>query len=240
MTTNALANVKTVLLDLDDTLWENNFYFLQSIEALCRVGRRFGMTDHATEHLLNSLENRHIPFMGFGYTSYEASYMMALRMILHRAGAGALHAGQRRRARAMMEHLRSHPIDWLPGVEETLPRLREKYHLVAVTKGQPEDQMAKVVRSGRADIFHAVEVVPRKSPVCYTQVLTKYSLDPETTVMVGNSPHSDINQPKRAGLRTVYIPHPQTWHREMEPILPDSPPTVEIRRFDELMDVLGA
>lgn len=232
------TGVKTVLLDLDDTLWENNYYFLYSIEALCRVGRRYGMTDQAVNHLLDSLENRHIPHMGFGYTSFEASYLMALKMILLRVGAGADHPGHQLNARRMMHYLRTHPIDWLPGVLETLSKLREHFRLIIVTKGQPEDQLSKLDRSGGWHYFHGVEVVPRKSIACYEKVLAKYRLEINSTVMVGNSPHSDINQPKLAGLRTIYIPHPQTWHREMEPIRPDGPTTIEIPHFALLPRVL--
>lgn len=237
--TDRFTNVKTLLLDLDDTLWENNLYFLQSIDALCRVGRRYGMTDRGVNTLLDHLENRHIPYLGFGYSSFEVSYLMALGMILNRAGAGQVHAGHWRNAKQMMHYLRTHPIDWLPGVRETLPRLREQFRLVIVTKGQPEDQLSKLDRSGGADLFDGVEVVPRKSVACYQAVLGKYALDPDETVMVGNSPHSDINQPKLAGLRTIYIPHPQTWHREMEPIRTDGPPTIEIPRFDLLPRVVN-
>ncbi|MCC5878034.1 MAG: HAD hydrolase-like protein [Candidatus Sumerlaeia bacterium] len=236
--TQVFTGVKTLLLDLDDTLWENNLYFLLSIESLCRVGRRYGMTDLAVNNLLDTLENRHIPYMGFGYASFEVSYLMTLKMILARAGAGADHPGHQLNARRMMHYLRTHPIDWLPGVLETLPGLREKYRLIIVTKGQPVDQLGKLDRSGGWHYFHGVEVVPRKSIACYEKVLSKYRLDAASTVMVGNSPHSDINQPKLAGLRTIYIPHPQTWHREMEPIRPDAPPTIEIPHFGMLPRVV--
>ena len=47
-------NVGTILLDLDDTLWENNTHFLHTIEQLARVGRHHGLTNRAVEHIINT------------------------------------------------------------------------------------------------------------------------------------------------------------------------------------------
>ena len=44
----------------------------------------------------------------------------------------------------------------------------------------------------------------------------------------------------RAGLRTVYVPHPKTWFREVEPIRPDGPATIEVPSFDRILSVISA
>jgi putative hydrolase of the HAD superfamily len=231
--------VRNVLLDLDDTLWENNLYFIRSLDLLLAVGRSLGYTAAAVTHTVNRMEDRNIPVMGFGYDSYNASYLQALRALVHGAGAGDRHAGYSVLAHRMLHELRHHPIDWLPGVRETLPALTAAYRTIVVTKGNPRDQMAKVHRSGIGHLFAAVEVVPHKNPQCYQAVLARHGLDPAKTVMVGNSPRSDINMARRAGMRTVYIPHRLTWYREMEPILADGPRNLVIGRFDELPGVLA-
>jgi len=227
-------------MDIDDTLWENNIFFLASLKWLCGIGRECGHTDRATERLLNQWENFNIHAKGFGYNSYEHSLLMALRMLAVRAGRENDHAGWHSQGLRWTRFLRNHPITWMPGVLETLPVLTQNFKTIIVTKGNWLDQIAKVHRSKLGHLFHAAEVVPHKYPGCYLGLLSKYNLRAEETVMVGNSPRSDINMAKRAGLRTVYVPHPKTWFREVEPIRPDGPATIEVPSFDRILSVISA
>lgn len=239
MTLTPFTNVKNVFLDIDDTLWENNIFFLQSLAALCTMGRELGHTDQATTLLLNQMEDLNIRTRGYGYDSYEASLIMTMRILVARAGREDMHACYHHRILQWTDFLRTHPIQWRFGVLKTLPVLAKHFRTVIVTKGHEGDQMAKVNRSGRKNLFFACEVVPHKYPSCYARLIAKYQLDPAETVMVGNSPRSDINMAKKAGLRTIYVPHPQTWYREMEPIETDGPPTIFVNTFDEVLKALG-
>ena len=230
--------VETVLMDIDDTLWENNLYFIKSIRTLAHLGSRVGYTAKAVEHLLNRMEDRVIPQYGLGYDSYEFSYMQAVVALIHSGKRPDLAGEFSARARRSLHELRYHPIQWIGGVLITLPELTRRFPTIIVTKGSPRDQLAKVNRCGMAHLFKAAEVVPHKNPDCYAEVLTRHGLDPARTVMVGNSPRSDINQARRVGLRTVYIPHALTWYREMEPIRAEGPRNITIDCFDQLLDVL--
>ncbi len=232
------TGVKNVFLDVDDTLWENNIFFNQSMDWLCGEGRKMGHTDRATIALLEGRESFNIAYHGYGYGSYERSLIMAVRQLVARSGNQGSHGGIMRKALRWTHFLRNHPIQWRPGVTHTLPQIVKRFNTVIITKGHFGDQMDKVLRSGLRNIFHGVEVVPHKHEEDYERVLAKYSLKAEDSVMVGNSPRSDINMPKRVGIRTVFIPHPQTWHREDEPIEAHDPPTIQIKQFDELLQIL--
>ncbi len=234
-----LENIKAVLVDADDTIWENNLFFMQASAWLCTVGRRFGFTDKAVMEMLAAWERLNIPILGFSYHSFETSFLATLRQIcLTGWGFASEHAGHRQRALRWMKFLRSHPIVLMPGVEETLPHLARTYQTIVVTKGNVHDQMSKVYRSGLAPLFHAVEVVPRKTPADYQRVLDRHGLKAEEVVMIGNSPSSDINQPKKLGIRTIFVPHPQTWAFELEPISMEKPETIELPHFGALAEVL--
>lgn len=239
MTITPFTDVKNVFLDIDDTLWENNIFFLASLADLCAMGRQLGHTDVATTLLLNTMEDHNIRTRGYGYDSYEASLLMTMRILVARAGREDLHAAYHHRILRWTEFLRTHPIQWRFGVLKTLPALTKHFRTVIVTKGHQGDQMGKVNRCGQKGLFHACEVVPHKYPSCYERILRTHGLKASETVMVGNSPRSDINMAKRAGLRTIYVPHPQTWYREMEPIEMDGPPTITVRTFDEVLRALG-
>lgn len=232
-------NVRTVFLDIDDTLWENNIFFLESHQALYRIARACGHTDAAASNILERMEDINIPARGFGYDSYEASLMMTVNVLVQRSGLHHRHGEFNMRILNFTRFLRSHPIVWLQGVSKSLPRLAEHFNTIIVTKGNPRDQSAKVDRCGLKHLFAAVEVVPHKNPNCYTGLLEKYCLKAEETVMVGNSPKSDINNAKAVGLRTIYVPHPDTWYREMQPIREDGPETAVVKKFDDVLVVLG-
>jgi putative hydrolase of the HAD superfamily len=54
--------------------------------------------------------------------------------------------------------------------------------------------------------------------------------------MIGNSPRSDINAAKVAGLRTVFIPYHTTWQHELEEISPNGSETLMLENFGQLAD----
>jgi len=51
--------------------------------------------------------------------------------------------------------------------------------------------------------------------------------------MIGNSPRSDINPAKAAGLHTVFIRTHTTWQHEMEELAPDGN-TIILENFGQL------
>jgi putative hydrolase of the HAD superfamily len=121
----------------------------------------------------------------------------------------------------------------MPGVRETLPLLFAGNQTIVVTKGRAEEQTGKLERSGLAGFFHATEIVFEKSVETYREIVGKYRLDPARTWMIGNSPRSDINPAKAAGLRTVFIPYHATWQHEIEEISPNGE-TLALENFGQL------
>jgi FMN phosphatase YigB (HAD superfamily) len=55
--------------------------------------------------------------------------------------------------------------------------------------------------------------------------------------MIGNSPKSDINPSLAAGLRAVFVPHPQTWTLEREEIRPVEGRLVVVTQFRDLLNL---
>ena len=122
----------------------------------------------------------------------------------------------------------------MPGVPETLPLLHAKNRLIVVTKGRSDEQLGKLDRSGLARYFHATEVVFEKHVETYWNLMQKHGLAGDTTWMIGNSPRSDINPAKAAGLGTVFIPYHTRWQHELEEIAANGPETLVLESFAEL------
>jgi putative hydrolase of the HAD superfamily len=105
-----------------------------------------------------------------------------------------------------------------------------------LTKGQRDEQMSKLERSGLMPLFSRVETPREKNTEAYLRLIRDAELHPERTWMIGNSPRSDINPAVRAGIRAVFIRHTHIWELEHEELLV-SDRIVEIDAFRHLLDL---
>jgi putative hydrolase of the HAD superfamily len=222
-----MSITRTLLIDADDTLWENNIYFEQvSAEFVAALGK-LNHTAERVEQLLWETEQRNVKITGYG----SQAFCQSLGEVVRALGARELESWIQKKQQWILQH----PIELMPDVRETLPRLYAANRLILLTKGREDEQLAKLARSGLAQYFHAVEVVFEKSVETYREVIAKHHLAPAQTWMVGNSPRSDINPARAAGLGTVFIPYHTTWQHELEEITPDGG-TIMLEHFGQLAD----
>ena len=205
---------QTLLIDADDTLWENNIYFERAIANFITFLDHREHTPEMVRLVLNDVERESIVKHGYGLHSFAHSLVETFEKLSVEPITPALHE----RIHSFAHQIADHPIEILPGVPETLQYLSERHHLILMTKGNPAEQSGKVERSGLKEYFAAVEIVAEKDESTYRSVLAKYALPADTTWMVGNSPKSDINPALSAGLHAVFIPHGSTWILEHEEI----------------------
>ncbi len=116
------------------------------------------------------------------------------------------------------EQILHHPIELIPGVEETLEYLSLRHDLTLFTKGNPEEQKLKLDRSGLAIYFGHTAIVKEKDTASYAALIRERQLDRERSWMIGNSPKSDINPALEAGINAVFVPHEHTWRLEHEEV----------------------
>jgi len=212
---------QTLLIDADDTLWENNIYFERAIASFISFLNHQEYTPAEVRAVLNEVEAECIVTHGYGLNSFVRSLAQTFERLsvepltpaLHETIAGFTHA------------IAEHPIEVRPGVKETLPYLRERHRLILLTKGVPTEQAGKVERSGLREFFTEIEIVPEKDEAVYREVVARHNLAPPTTWMLGNSPKSDINPALAAGLNAVFLPHGDTWVLEHEELTEAKPPS---------------
>ena len=208
------SSALTLLIDADDTLWENNIYFLEVTERFAEELERHGIPGEQARAELTNTERRNVPIHGYGSRAFALSLAEAFRALAPHSELASLEALV---ALARGIHERDE-MTLLPGVAEALEALSERCRLILVTKGEQIEQWGKVQRSGLERYFESVEVVPEKDEATYRSIVQRLDLDPERTWMVGNSPRSDINPALAAGLRAVLVPHPHTWELEVEEV----------------------
>jgi putative hydrolase of the HAD superfamily len=223
---------QTLLIDADDTLWENNIYFERAIAKFISFLDHREHSPDAIRLILNDVERESIASHGYGLHSFSHSLVQTFERLSVEPVTPELHD----RIRSFAHQIADQPIEVLPGVPETLQYLGERHHLILMTKGNFTEQSGKVERSGLKEYFAAVEIVAEKDESTYRSAIAKYALSADSTWMVGNSPKSDINPALAAGLHAIFVPHGDTWILEHED-LADAPPNqrlLVVERFADL------
>jgi putative hydrolase of the HAD superfamily len=227
MPTNARQHL---LVDADDTLWENNVYFEDAFE------RFVGFLDHSSMNaaeiraVLDEIEIANIRIHGYG----AANFARNLAECYQRLAEREIRSEDLRAAMSFAERILDCPIELIDGVAETLAYLSPRHELTLFTKGHPREQKLKIDRSGLGGYFGHTAIVHEKDAEAYAGLARERALDTERTWMVGNSPRSDINPALAAGLKAVYIPHPRTWGLEREQIQPVDGRLLVLENFRDL------
>jgi putative hydrolase of the HAD superfamily len=201
---------QTLLIDADDTLWENNIFFEETIDRFVSALEHIGYTSEYIRHILNETERRNIRQHGYGVRSFRRSLEETYLKLAGNSARRELMQEIEKMA-AALENTPPHILD---GVPETLAYLAKYHRLILLTKGETAEQVAKVERSGLQPYFEAIEIVLEKDSGTYERMVEQFKIVKANGWMVGNSPKSDINPALQAGLNAVFIPHPDTWEQE--------------------------
>lgn len=230
-----MSHKQTLLLDADDTLWENNIYFERAIARFISYLDHKAHTREEVRECLNECEVHNIQAIGYGLRSFQQSLVDCFETLSAAPASDAAHA----RIAEFAREIAGQEIELLPGVQQTLEHLAARHQLILVTKGHPLEQTDKLRRSGLEHLFQFVEVLPEKDAAAYRLIQRKHSLTPELVWMIGNSPKSDINPALAAGLHAVFIPHAQTWvleHTDLaEPKAPQQ--LLQVEKFTDLANI---
>ena len=210
MLSTPMAPRKTLIIDGDDTLWENNVYFEQAIEDFIDFLAHSTLSREQVRATLDEIERLNSEVHGYG----SAAFARNLRETYERLAERAIETRHLEHVMNLGRRIVQVELDLLPGVAPTLDYLTARHRLLLFTKGEPEEQTLKVQRSGLAPRFDQVVVTKEKDVAAYRELIREHDVDAGQAWMVGNSPRSDINPALEAGLGAVFIPHPHTWRLE--------------------------
>jgi putative hydrolase of the HAD superfamily len=208
-----------LLLDADDTLWENNIYFERAISNF------LSLLDHTPHHptavrdRLDTIEADHVARFGYGAATFERSLLRCYEELSHLP----LRAGDQARIAAFARSVVDAEVELLPGVADAVARLAGRFQLVLVTKGDHAEQASKLGRSGLAPLFAHVRILREKDAAAYRMLAADLKLNPDETWMVGNSPRSDANPALAAGMHAILVRSRSSWVLEEEPLRTPAP-----------------
>ena len=133
---------QTLLIDADDTLWENNVYFERAIGRFISFLNHHEFSPEQVREVLNDVERECIVKHGYGLHSFAHALVDTFERLSVQPVTPESHA----QVLGFAHTIAGHPIELLSEVAETLHHLRKQHRLILLTKGDPKEQAGKVER----------------------------------------------------------------------------------------------
>ena len=219
-----------LIVDADDTLWENNVYFERAFDEFVQFLDHSSMNAAEIRVVLDEIEAANSKIHGYGSLNFGRNLRQCYEHLVERDACD----GDLRAVMGFAERILEYPMEVISGVPETLEYLSLRHDLILFTKGHPEEQKLKIERSGLSVFFQHTAIVKEKDAAAYCNLVDERSMKQHCTWMIGNSPKSDINPALEAGLNAVFVPHAHTWILERQEIRRGTRELVVIERFEEL------
>jgi putative hydrolase of the HAD superfamily len=197
----------------DDTLWSTEpLYDLARQLARAEVARS-GIDDIEWERLERQLDVENVSQFGFNTDRFPTSCVQAYEALC-RTGNRRPDAEVAERVRSAARRVFTEDPPLVPGARDTLEALRARgARLALLTKGDRELQASRVERSGIANFFDVIRIVPEKVSDTFREIVAALGAVPEHSWSVGNSIRSDILPAVESGLRAVWI-DAHVWEHE--------------------------
>ena len=124
-----------LIVDADDTLWENNIYFERAFENFCDFLDHSSMSPADVREVLDEIEIVNSKVHGYG----TANFARNLTECYHKLVERDVREEDLFRIMSFTEQILHHPIELIAGVEETLEYLAVRHDLTLFTKGNAEE-----------------------------------------------------------------------------------------------------
>lgn len=202
MPSEALAKVRAVSFDLDDTLWHCAPAIEQAEKALFDwfAHNTPRITDAHSYESLGQFRAAHYqsrPDLHGCVTSIRVAGIKALFSEFGYPGSLA------EEAFTVFYKVRSN-VELYPGVADLLNTLKRRYRLAAITNGNAD---LPSIGLDQFELTFAADLsLPGKpAPDMFERCLNKWGLPPEALLHIGDSPESDILGGHNAGVQTLWF-----------------------------------
>ena len=203
------SNIKVIGFDADDTLWVNETYFREAEERFSELLEPYE-TKNKIDQELFKMEMKNLELYGYGVKGFMLSMIESAMELSNNEISQATILKLLDIGKEMI----SRPVEVLDDVVEVLEKLKGKYRLIVLTKGDLLDQERKLSRSNLSEYFHHVEVLSDKKEKNYSDLLQHLQISTKEFLMIGNSLKSDVLPLVNIGASAVHVPFHTTWKHE--------------------------
>lgn len=221
-----------LIIDADDTLWENNIYFERAFDEFVEYLDHSTLSGTEIRDVLDEIELANSKIHGYGSLNFGRN----LRQCYQHLAERDVREEDLRTVMSFAERILDCPMETIGGVRETLEYLASRHDLTLFTKGHADEQKLKIDRSGLGTYFGHTAIVKEKDVAAYRTLVEQRGIDPGRAWMAGNSMKSDINPALEAGLNAIFIPHAHTWTLERQDIRPGKGRLLMLERFTDLRE----
>lgn len=191
-----MDKLKAVLLDLDDTLYEERDFVISGFHAVAdRIAEASGAVREEVFQFL-MLELR------------ESGRGRIFNAAMRRFGIPDSPEG----VASLVQLYRRHDaaISLYPGVDDLIRRLNKDYRVAVVTDGAVETQTSKVRALGLERMVDRIVYCweighPKPDAECFAAALAYFRVPPAQAIVVGDHPLHDISVGKQMGALTARV-----------------------------------
>lgn len=226
-------SIKVIAFDADDTLWVNETYFRETEGHFGKLLSTYE-TPNQIQQALFKKEIENLEIYGYGIKGFVLSMIECALEVSQRK----LEAKQVEEIIEMGKIMLQKPVELIDGVESVLSKLKGRYRLLVITKGDLLDQERKLEKSGLYDYFDHVQVLSDKKPKDYEHLLRGLDIDPNEFLMIGNSLKSDVLPLLEIGAQAIHVPFHTTWEHEEATAKPEDR-YITLNKIDDLIPLLN-
>lgn len=230
------SKIKILIFDADDTLWENNIYYIRAAENLVDLISEAGLSRTVIERQFQDIERGIVRDKGYG----SKNYIHILQLLYKYYEAMLPNSIYAKRFDQICVDFEKHitvPPVLFPEVPSILNNLSKIYNLYVLTKGNIEEQQKKLDRSKLLRYFQSAFVETEKNIQTYERIIRINRWNVDEICMIGNSPKSDINPALKLGMYAVFIPYKHTWVLDDEPLIQNRERLQIIHSFSDLNEL---
>jgi putative hydrolase of the HAD superfamily len=225
--------IKVIAFDADDTLWDNEGYFLEAEHKFCELMEDY-LPQHTVSRELLQTEIKNISLYGYGIKAFILSMVeTAIRISDKTISVNVVE-----KIIGFGQELLEKPVHLIVGVEGVLSALKGRYRLVMATKGDLLDQERKLKKSGLANYFHHIEIMSEKKEEDYQKLIKHLDIKPPEFLMIGNSLKSDVLPVLNIGGHGFHVPYHTTWAHEKIDMNLEHPNFRQLNTIKELLDLI--
>jgi putative hydrolase of the HAD superfamily len=224
--------IRTITLDLDDTLWEIHPVIRRAEERLYAwLGENYPrITEQFEPADLREVRARVV--LEHADRAHDLTFLRHT-VLMEIASAAGYREFLVDEAFAVFDAVRN-DVEMFPEARPALLVLKERFTLIALTNGN-----ADLEKIGISDLFDghvnaAMAGAAKPERPIFDAAVEAGGVGAEQTLHVGDHPYYDVHGARAAGLRTVWVNRAgDEWPEEY------APPDVEVQHVGELADIIA-